>query len=80
MKVYDKLHCNDKEYSGGAKRYLYEYMAKNLFRFSGPLRSVSAYESSKERKIYIELYPVGYNPNNYELDKKIAFDYRDYYF
>jgi len=40
--------------------YLYEYMAKNLFRFSCPLRSEYDYETKLSNKIieYVNLLPL----------------------
>ncbi len=70
LKVYEKLNWNGNPYSGGEQRYLHEYMAKNLFRFEIPLHSVAGYESKFFGRTYIELYPVGYNPNGVKLEKK----------
>ncbi len=80
MKVYNKIHWNDKKYSGGGKRYLYEYMTKNLYRFSTPLVSMSGFESSKEKRVYVELYPIGYNPKNITLNKKTEGQRTDTYY
>jgi len=44
--------------------YLFEYMAKNLYRFSCPLKSEYDYETNEKGKIreYVELIPLdGYN-------------------
>ncbi len=80
MKVYEKLHWNDQAYHGGAKRYLYEYMTKNLYRFSTPLDSRAAYESSDVRKTYVELYPEEYKSDDRVLNKKVEWKSRDMYF
>ncbi|MCX6826802.1 MAG: hypothetical protein NTV06_06025 [candidate division Zixibacteria bacterium] len=37
------------------------YMAKNLFRFSCPLRSEFGYESKEGEMVWVHLNPVGYN-------------------
>jgi len=46
------------------EKYLFEYMAKNLYRFSCPLRSEYDYETDTKEKTkeYVELIPLdGYN-------------------
>ncbi|MCZ4695107.1 transglutaminase domain-containing protein [Ancylomarina euxinus] len=80
MKVYKKLHWNDQAYYGGEQRYLYEYMTKNLYRFSTPLDSRSSYESSELRKTYVELYPSEYKPDDRALNQKVEWKSRDMYF
>lgn len=65
-----EINWNSQPYGGGGDKYLHGYMTKNLYRFSIPLNSCSAYENlpMKERT-YLELYPVGYNPKVVELGK-----------
>ncbi|MCI5057152.1 MAG: hypothetical protein MRY83_13650 [Flavobacteriales bacterium] len=65
------LDWNGKKYSGGEKRYLHRYMTKNLFRFSCPLVSESAYEEKGKKRVYIDLYPLNYNEANNELGELI---------
>lgn len=80
LKLSEKLNWNGKSYSGGEKRYLHQYMAKNLYRFSTPAVSCSGYETKLRGNSYIELYPLGYNPNNYKLGKKKrSFVFKNYY-
>jgi hypothetical protein len=75
VKLSDGLNWNGKPYSGGEEKYLHEYMAKNLFRFSIPVESVSGYESKGNSRVYIDLFPVGYNPSNFEFGVKIGNKY-----
>ena len=79
LKVKGTFDWNGQPYHGGEQRYLHEYMAKNLFRFSSPAVSQSAYESIKGRKTYLEWYPANYNPDSIELDKIIGSKWSDRY-
>jgi hypothetical protein len=64
-----EMNWNGNPY-GGNGQYLHNYMTKNLYRFSIPLKSCSAYENIiMNERTYMELYPVGYNPKNVELGK-----------
>ncbi len=66
------MNWNGKPYGGGPEAYLHNYMTKNLFRFSITLKSCFAAEHiAKSERIYVELYPVGYNPKNVEFGKVI---------
>ncbi len=80
MKVYDKIHWNDQQYSGGGEKYLYQYMTKNLYRFSTLINSKSGGESSDERRTYVELFPVGHNPQGKKLDQKVELENYDMYY
>lgn len=54
---------NDINWNGQPKEkivYL-AYMAKNLFRFSSPIRSEFGYESKKGDRAWVNLNPVGYD-------------------
>lgn len=70
MTVAPMLNWNGKPYGGGPNQYLHVYMAKNLFRFSCPLESTSGFESRKGPRLYVDLYPVGYNPTNVAIGVK----------
>lgn len=64
------MNWNGNPYGGGPDAYLHNYMTKNLFRFSITLKSCFAAEHvPKSERVYVELYPVGYNPKNVELGK-----------
>jgi len=69
MVVAASLNWNGNPYGGGAEQYLHVYMAKNLFRFSCPLRSVSGFESLQGNRTYVDLYPLGYNPTSVIIGK-----------
>lgn len=60
VKVNKEMNWNGKPYYGGEKRYLHEYMSKNLYRFSIPVNSVSALEAGDTKRSYNNLYPLGY--------------------
>jgi len=65
-----EINWNGQPYGGGGEKYLKQYMTKNLFRFSIPLNSCSGFEDvPKEKRVYVELFPAGYNPSNIELGK-----------
>lgn len=65
-----EINWNGQAYGGGGVKYLHVYMAKNLYRFSIPLNSCSGYENiPKNERVYVELFPAGYNPSNVELGK-----------
>jgi tetratricopeptide (TPR) repeat protein len=71
-----EINWNGQTYGGGGETYLHGYMAKNLYRFSIPLKSCSAYENlPMNERTYLELYPVGYNPKNVELGKATGNSY-----
>jgi hypothetical protein len=72
MTVAASLNWNGKPYEGGANQYLHVYMAKNLFRFSCPIKSVSGFESQLGNRKYVDLYPVGYNPTNVAIGAERA--------
>jgi len=66
------INRNGQPYGGGPEEYLHNYMSKNTFRFSIPLNSCSGYENiPMDKRIYVELYPLGYNPKNVEFGKVI---------
>lgn len=68
----ESMNWNGQPYGGGTEAYLHSYMSKNLYRFSIALNSCSALENlPKTKRIYVELYPVGYNPKNVEFGKLI---------
>jgi hypothetical protein len=67
LKLGGNLNWNGNPYDGGEEQYLHVYMAKNLFRFSCPTQSLEGFESKKGKRLYIDLYPVGYNPTNVTL-------------
>ncbi len=70
VKASDEINWNGAPYSGGGDKYLHSYMTKNLFRFSIPLNSCQAFENRPaSERVYLDLYPVGYNPTNVQLDK-----------
>jgi hypothetical protein len=50
---------NGEPYGGGQKSY-FEYMSKNLFRFSCPLYSQYGYETDSSEPMYVNLNPQGY--------------------
>jgi len=64
------INWNGQKYGGGGDTYLHSYMTKNLYRFSIPLNSCSGFENlTGTKRIYVELYPVEYNPKKVELGK-----------
>jgi hypothetical protein len=75
VKLSKGLNWNGKPYSGGEETYLHQYMAKNLFRFSIPIKSVSGYESAGNTALFINLIPTEYNPENVEFGKNINNQY-----
>jgi hypothetical protein len=64
------INWNGQKYGGGGDTYLHSYMTKNLYRFSIPLNSCSGFENlTGAKRVYVELYPVEYNPKKVELGK-----------
>ena len=64
------MNSSGDEYFDSGRKYLYEYMAKYLFRFSCPKHSGFEHERKKKEIIYINLYPTAYNPISVEYGKK----------
>jgi len=68
MKVSESLNWNGQPYGGGADRYLHQYMAKNLFRFSCISNYLSGVESQGRgiTRVYTELLPSSFKEEGVE--------------
>jgi hypothetical protein len=67
--VSDGINWNGKPYDGGGQGYLKLYMAKNLYWFECPAGSEFGYESKQNGKMYVALFPMGYNPRGKVIEK-----------